>query len=117
MDEYLPEDQDLLDELEKIGPMSTGEATSEKQRKISTIQIKASLRSRKTASDLEKATGRYSLVLIIFTIALVVVAISQFVFDVVNSQHVWIGIGLIALSVFFIGFLFKKLDPEELLKK
>ena len=49
-DTYLPEDQDLLEELESIGaPRDVFEG---RVRQVNEIQIKAMLRSRKTTVDL-----------------------------------------------------------------
>jgi len=46
-EQYLPEDKDLLDEMEKIGPPSTGTSAMGQLNKLLSLQIKAMLRSRK----------------------------------------------------------------------
>ena len=74
---YLEEDDDLLKELDSVGPMSTGMALSEQERKISAIQIRSILRNRKTASELDKSTSRYSRAVIALTFVLLVVALMQ----------------------------------------
>lgn len=79
--QYLEEDQDLLKELDSIGPLSTGLALEEQKKKIETIQIKALLRSRKAAKDTEVSTSRYSDILMVFAVIQVVVAWLQLVFS------------------------------------
>src|SRR3989344_6024364 len=86
-EEYLSEDQDLLKELEEVGPMSTGQALSEQQRKISIIEIKSILRNRKTASDSNESTAHFSTVLLFVALVQVVVALSQFLFETATSEH------------------------------
>ncbi len=114
MKEYLPEDQDLLDELEKIGPMSTGIALAEQQRKINVIQIKSTLRHRKTTNDADKSARGYAFVVIVFTMVLFVVAISQLLFDVETSDHWIIGLSVLFLCAAFIVIIFKKFNPDKL---
>lgn len=83
---YLPEDKDLLETLEGIGPMSTGAALSEQQRKIDVIHIKALLRSRKAAADAGRSQDRVSLVLFVVAMVQVYIALSQLLFDLFDGH-------------------------------
>lgn len=114
---YLPEDQDLLDELEAIGPMSTGSALSEQQRKIEEIHIKALLRERKSAADVEHSNKRFSVIIVAFTIAQIIVALCQFLLEAQTVQNRWIAIGVSTLLIVGIIATFKIFDPDTIFKK
>ena len=115
--QYLTEDQDLIDELNSIGIASTGQAFSQQQMKVDAIQIKATLRNRKSMSDMNKSTSRYSLILVIFAMVQIVIALSQFIFDAVTSEHKWTALSLAGFMAFSIWFIFKEFDPDKILKK
>ena len=117
MTNYLPEDQDLLDELKAIGPMSTGSALSEQQRKIEEIHIKALLRERKSSADVENSNRRFSVVVVAFTIAQIIVALCQFLLEAQTTQNRWIAIGVSTLLIVGIIATFKIFDPDTIFKK
>ncbi len=117
---YLEEDKDLLAELDSwelnkptIGSIKLGEL----ERKISTIQIKAILRNRKTASDLDKSTTRYSVGLIVLTAVLFVIALAQLSFDILTSDHQLIGLIIMILCAAVTGFIFGKFNLDKIMKK
>lgn len=116
MAEYLPEDQDLLDELEKIGPMSTGTALAEQQRKIKIIHVKALLRERKSAADVELSNKRFSVLIVAFTIVQIIVALCQFLLAV-QTVDIWISIGITILLLVAVIATFKLFDPDKILGK
>jgi hypothetical protein len=68
---YLPEDNDLMEALDAP---TTGApvAASERMQIFASLQIKAMLRNRKTAHDLDESTTRYSRRLVALTWALIV---------------------------------------------
>lgn len=101
---YLEEDQDLIDRLKSIGPMSTGQAVDQQKYEISCIQIESTLRNRKSMDDYDKNTNSFSKVLGLFAIIQIVIAIMQFALDA--SDKKWIGFGyIIALSGMIIWML------------
>ncbi len=89
MSEYLREDQDLLDEIQRIGSMSTGQALSEQQRKIEIIQIKAILRQRKSMRECNVSTGYFSVAFFVLAFVQIVIGLSQLLFDAWTSDHLW----------------------------
>jgi heme A synthase len=113
--EYLPEDKDLLDEVEGVGPSTSGVAETDKMHSLTVIQIKAALRSRKTAHDLDRSTSKYSLVLILFALVQVIIGIVQFVFDAEYSSHAAVGVLYILAIGVLCFFLFK--DAFKILDK
>jgi hypothetical protein len=117
MADYLTEDQDLLDELEAIGPLSTGRALSEQERIISVIQIKTMLRQRKSADDVEKSNTRFSIIIIAFTIVQMIIALCQFIFDIQTIGHGWIPLLVSSLLLAGVIATFKIFDPDKILKK
>lgn len=111
--QFLAEDQDLLDELSTLGPMQC-QSTEER---MSSIQIKSTLRGRKSMNDLDKSTSRYSLILIIFAMVQIVIAFCQFIFDSATSAHQWIALGLAIFMAILVCFIFKEFDPDKLLNQ
>jgi len=110
--QYLSEDQDLLDELEKIGPMSTGTSLSEQQRKINVIQVKSILKSRKTMVDLDKSNKRYTKAILIFAMVQIFLAGLSLMLNIKNTPD---QIFAIFMTVIFFGGLYwlgKKFDNE-----
>ncbi len=89
--QYLSEDEDLLAEVEKVGPPSTGMAEAGQMHQLASIQIRASLRNRKTAHDLDESMGRYSIILIIFALAQIIFAVFEFLFSATTSPHPILG--------------------------
>ncbi|HUC01914.1 MAG TPA: hypothetical protein VMA75_03340 [Candidatus Paceibacterota bacterium] len=112
MELYLSEDQDLLGEIETIGPPSSGMVEEQKMHKLTILQIKAALRNRKTAHELDKSTRKYSLVLIAFALVQVIIGIYQFLFEVEFSSHWAVGI-LYVVAVLVLGvFIFRELAKD-----
>jgi hypothetical protein len=112
-EQYLPEDQDLLGELEQIGPMSTGAALAEQKRKISEIQIESILRSRKTTADLSKSTDKYSIVLIAFAMAQIIIGFMQLalsVFPISSKTGGVLYIITVAVTIIFVMKKFMEVD-------
>lgn len=104
--QYLEEDRDLLDELDSIGPMSTGVALSEQQRKISVIQIKSVLRNTKTLVDLDKSNKKYTRALGLFALLQIVIATLQLILDIKNSRDIIFSLFIgVLLSIVLIGFI------------
>ncbi|MEK7612931.1 MAG: hypothetical protein AAB449_02165 [Patescibacteria group bacterium] len=116
MADYLSEDQDLLDELKTIGPMSTGTALSEQQRKIQEIHIKALLRERKSGKDVEQSNKGFSVIIVAFTIVQIIVALAQFLFAVQTGENFWASLGISLLLFVGVVVTFKLFDPDKLLK-
>ncbi len=110
MTEYLSEDGDLILELESIRPV-------DKSTQLSRIQIKSTLRTRKTMSDFDATTSRFTLILIIFAMVQIAIALCQLIFDVYISAHVLMGFGIVFMLLFGVGYIFTKLDPDKILKK
>jgi hypothetical protein len=115
--QYLPEDKDILDELDAMGP-ATGAPViaSQKMQELASLQIKATLRNRKTAHDLDRSTSRYSLALIAFALAQLALGVFEFLFDAEFSGHVAVGIGYVVLTtiliVYIIGTAIKEINKS-----
>lgn len=114
---YLPEDKDILDALEAIGPMSTGTALAEQQRRLQVLQVQATLRNRKTANNLEKTTIWYSIVIAVFAMIQIVIMFSQLLFDTATSEHKYIALSVVVVCCVGVTLILKYLDPEKLMKK
>lgn len=112
---YLKEDLDLINEMESIGPMSTGTALSEQQRKIDVIQIKSILRSRKTMIDLDQSNKKYSLVILLFAIIQIIIAGLQLVLDIKGFPDKIFAIFIAIVFVASLYFLKKILDKNEVI--
>lgn len=110
MAEYLPEDQDLIDELAAIDDMSTGEALAKRERKISEIQIRAILRSRKTAVDVEKSTSKFSIILMAFAVVQILIAMGQLVYDFLDDYFSWASIAVAVLLLIGVVGTLRKAD-------
>lgn len=104
-EQYLPADKDLLAEIEKIGPPSSGMAEDAKMHQLAALQIKATLRNRKTAKDLDESTSKYSFALIAFALAQLTLGVFQFTFEAEFSEHKWVGIVYVLLVVILIGYI------------
>lgn len=115
--QYLKEDQHLLDELKSIGPLSTGIALEEQKRKIEIVHIKAFLKSRKSAKETEVSNTRFSNIILIFTVIQVLLGILQFTFSVItaekNSLQQWIGIISLFGLLVCMRYLFKLIRNDE----
>ena len=101
--QYLPEDSDLIDDLNSIGEVSTGLALSKQQMKASEIQIKATLRNRKTMVDLDKSNKKYSIVILFFATIQFVVAGLQLILDIKIFPD---RIFAVFIAVLFIGAMY-----------
>lgn len=83
---YLPEDEDLMKDSDAIGPMSTGTVLEMQKHKMAQIQLAATLRSRKTATDLDRSTTRYSLTLIFIGLIQFIAICVQLIFNFSDSN-------------------------------
>jgi hypothetical protein len=112
---YLPEDQDILEELENklLGIEVSSESLKEMRRDdLAVLQIKSTLRSRKTMIDLDRSNRKFTLVLMIFAMVQIFIAGVQFIFDILNSTNKGYGIGMFLLLlaiIIFISFKMNKL--------
>lgn len=104
--EYLLGDQNLITELESIGPLSTGQALEEQKRKIQVIQIKTLLKSRKSAKDTEISNINYSNVILIFAGVQVLFASFQFIQYSLGTNITSVKYFSVFSSIFIIFFLF-----------
>lgn len=102
---YLSEDNDLLDELDSIGPLSTGQALEEQKRRVQIVQIKTLLRSRKSAKDTEISNNHYSAVILLLTGIQVIVALpgllSPWLGNSVKYFSIFVAILILTLMWFF----------------
>lgn len=111
-EQYLPEDNDLLSELESIGPLSTGQPLEEQKKKIQFVQIKALLKSRKSARDTEQANNRYSVIILIFAGVQILIAVIQLLQSSLNSSinsARYFGLAFAVIIVLMIWYFTKKL--------
>jgi hypothetical protein len=102
---YLEEDEDLLDGMSSIGPLSTGLALEEQKRKIQEIQIKAQLRSRKQFAEYDKTTNKLSIILGVFALLQMVIALLQLLLQSAETKNKIMSIIvaiILPLSVFVI---------------
>ena len=90
--EYLKEDEDLLRAIDAIGGPTTGMAEEMAMHRLAVLQIKAMLRNRKTANDLDNSTAKYSFALIAFALCQLALSIFQFLFDAEFSEHPAVGV-------------------------
>ncbi len=88
---HLSEDQDLLNELEAIGPLSTGQALEEQKKRIQIVEIKAMLRSRKSFNEAEKSNTEVAVAVLALAVIQVLIAWFQFSFDITTGGHIKIG--------------------------
>jgi hypothetical protein len=109
-DQYLPEDQDLLDALQAIGPASTGTAATEQTHRLIATQIKATLRNKKATHDLDVSTTRFSIVLAAFALVQVVLGIYQFIFNAETSAHPYLGAFYIILICLLIYVIYREIS-------
>lgn len=117
---YLPEDKDLLDELDSIGPMSSGFPLQEQKRKISTIQIKSILRNRKTAKDLDKSTTFFSLILMLFAAVQTIVVSLQFILQASEYENKFLSYPFLisyGVIIFLLGKWFNPILDKMSRKK
>ena len=117
-EQYLPEDQDVLDQLSKnLEGIYAREALPKENMKteIESLQIKSILRSRKTMIDLDKSNKRFSIVLGIFALIQIIIAGLQFVLDVSTSTNKGLAIFLAVAFVIIMIWVIKEM--EGLLKE
>jgi|SRR6185437_2119368 len=87
--QYLAEDVDILDELKshhipnvpKVGGLA----------QLTELQIKATLRNRKSIHDMDATTTKFSIVLAAFAFAQVILGIYGFLFTAGTSAHPYLG--------------------------
>jgi heme A synthase len=86
---YLPEDKDLLEQIEELHiPQNT---FANPEHVLAVIQIKATLRNKKATHDLDVSTTRFSIVLAAFAFVQIVLGIYTFLFTAETSSHPYLG--------------------------
>lgn len=103
-EQYLLEDKDLLEQLDAPTTGAPVKA-SERMQELASLQIKAILRNRKTAHDLDASTKKYSFALIAFAIAQLVLGIFQFLFEAEFSGHEWVGLFYVVAAIILIVYV------------
>ena len=107
---YLSEDEDLLHEIEAVGPSTSGVAEAEKMHKLIIIQIKATLRNKKVTRDLDVSTTRFSIVLASFAFVQVILGIYGFMFSAETSTHPYIGMFYIVIVGILIYVIYREIS-------
>lgn len=111
---YLPEDKDILDELERAYP--SGYRSMVGAEVMSALQIKATLRTRKTYQDASITQERFSWVLLIFAMVQIGIALFQFTWSVFPANDLIVKIFVfVSFIVFVIGIVwqgFRAIDKE-----
>ncbi len=107
---YLKEDQDLLDELEKIRSMPLQSVSELQQRQIQEIQILSNLRHRKSFEDSSKSTDYFTKVLGAFAIIQIVIALFQLTFQVMDSNHKILAFFLFLIFVYLLYKMISNFD-------
>lgn len=110
--QYLPEDQDLIDQLEKIKEMTPGQTAEQHKKDLSSIQIKATLRSRKSMSNFDKSTTVFSKILIVFTIIQIIIALIQFSLSAATSGKPFYSLVLTLVLIGMIIWILISADEE-----
>jgi hypothetical protein len=103
MTEYLKEDEDIVSQIE--GPNSL-----DMDFLLKRLQIKATLRNRKSLVDSSKETKVFSIVLITFALIQFVVALFQFLFSVVISDNKIYGIFSFVIICLFSWYVFNRTE-------
>ncbi len=116
-EQYLPEDQDLINELSNIGETSTGTAWNHQVRRLNELQIKSVLRSRKTADEVDKSNTRFSIILVAFTMIQIVIALCSLLYDIETTGHGWTAFWVMLLLFIAIVVILKTFDPDKFFKK
>ena len=112
-DVYLKEDEDLLDELKKIGSPTSGIAEMGSMHKLTVIQIQATLRSRKTASDLNEGTTKFGKAQFAASAVLFVVAVLQLVTSIfLSGVNRWEGFGMEVIALLTILLVIYKISND-----
>lgn len=99
---YLDEDKDLLKELEEANPEVNNPGPVTQDYKLNSMQIKATLRHRKSMDKFDKSTTSFSLILMILAIIQIIVALMQFTFDLLGDNK---SLSYIFGAIFFILML------------
>jgi hypothetical protein len=102
---YLPEDRDLVEKLESI--LGSNAAC---QIDVSKIQVKSTLRTRKTMVDLDASNKRFSYVLGFFAIVQIIIAAFQFLLQVVDFSNKAFSIFIAIAFLGIILWLDQKMD-------
>jgi uncharacterized membrane protein YcjF (UPF0283 family) len=105
-EEYLPEDQDLINQLAEVG--NAKDIFAAREREVQEIQIKAILRNRKTADDFNKSTTRFSLILMAFAIIQIIIALMQFALQAAPMK--WFGLAITLVLAIIILYVTKSFD-------
>lgn len=103
---YLPEDQDLIDELNAIQPMNPNQIYNTRQEQLAKLQIQSILRNRKSLADMDRSNTRFSRAFTALGVAQFVIAFSQLGFDIINSAHRLWGMVIFLLLASFLFFVF-----------
>jgi len=87
-DKYLPEDQDILKELESVEYDTSGMVLEKRKAIISKLQIKAMLRGRKQAADTDSSNKKFTIMLGAFALVQILIAGFQFALEAADSKNV-----------------------------
>jgi hypothetical protein len=105
--QYLKEDQDILDELNSIKPFYVGQ---DHQQNLASLQIKSILRNRKTMVNLDQSNKKYSRVIGLFAIIQIVIAGFALVLAIKNSPDETFSIFIGLLFIIILVWLVKEGD-------
>jgi hypothetical protein len=117
-EQYLPEDQDLLQQLDAINLDTSGITLEQRKGKVSKLQIQAILRSRKQTTDNDKSNKRFTIVLGAFALIQILVAGFQFTLEAATSTNKILALCLagvfIASIIWFVRQINKILEDKNL---
>jgi uncharacterized membrane protein YcjF (UPF0283 family) len=109
-EEYLPEDQKLLDELSKMGSLNTGAVNDSQKVNLQIAQIKATLRSRKSFDKADKSTTRFSYIFAAFAMIQIIIALFQFILQSADSSSKIFALVMAIALTLFIVFVMNSFD-------
>jgi hypothetical protein len=115
-DLYLPKDQELLNQFDRIDVRTTGMGLEKKKYEINRIQLESSLRNRKTMVDLDASNKRFSMAVIFIAVVQSLIALFQFGFDIAGSDTTINKVGgfiLLGFLALFIYLFFRKFFRDK----
>lgn len=114
---YLEEDKDLIAELEAVTDLTDSLNIERQKQTLAKLQIKATLRNRRSIKEMDMATGKFSIVLVILALAQIVLGVLAFLFNVTTSSHLIIGFFLLVvfevLLFYLLSFAFNRIKRDE----
>ncbi|MFA5129992.1 MAG: hypothetical protein WC477_03670 [Patescibacteria group bacterium] len=113
-DLYLSKDKDILDQLADIHAAIDHEFDDgwfdKQQSKLQILQIKASLRNRKTMEESATTAERYSTALMIFATIQILVMLFQLILSAQESKNQWGGFIIVIECIVFVVIAFRIID-------